>query len=217
MNGQYGVSAARDDLSRDRPLILVDADEVIFRFVAGFEEFLRLRGLGLDLGSYRLHGNVKRQNGGESVGDREVSELLAEFRHDLDSLSLVDGANEALKDLSRSCAIVVLSNVSPLQGGARRRNLDSLGFKFPLVCNSGPKGAAAKALSDCAGRPVFFIDDIPQHLLSVADMVPDAVLIQLVGDRRLKKVLPRCQKAHLCTDSWKDAADFMTARLKTVA
>ncbi|HEY0282891.1 MAG TPA: hypothetical protein VGC27_09735, partial [Rhizomicrobium sp.] len=46
-------------LPRDRPLLIVDADEVILRFTDGFDRFLRLRGYYLDLTSYRLYGNVK--------------------------------------------------------------------------------------------------------------------------------------------------------------
>jgi len=112
---------------------------------------------------------------------------------------------------------VVLSNISPLQATARRRNLDALGLPFPLVSNSGPKGGAAKSLATRAGRPIFFVDDIPQHLASVADAVPHAFLIHLVGDARLKPILPYSSSAHLRADSWAEAAQFMRDHLETVA
>ena len=196
-----------------RPLIVVDADEVLLRFVDGFDRFLQARSLYLDLGTYRLHGNVKRRQDGVSVLDVEVTALLEEFRHDLDTLEPVEGASEALRHLSTRADVVVLSNINPNQATARRRNLDASGLPFPLVCNSGPKGGAAKALATRAGRPVFFVDDIPAHLTSVAEAVSHAILIHLVGDERLKPILPQCPQAHLRASGWIEAARYMRDHL----
>src|SRR5215472_13653722 len=151
IEGKFDVGAALRRLTPGRPLILVDADEVLLRFVEGFDRFLNARALYLDLGTYRLHGNVKRLDDNVAVLDVEVTALLEEFRRDLDALEPVDGAREALSELSARADIVVLSNISSAQALARRRNLDALGLSFPLVCNSGPKGAAAKQLSARAG------------------------------------------------------------------
>ena len=213
----FAVASAFRRLTAGRPLILVDADEVLLRFVDGFDRFLTARGLYLDLGTYRLHGNVKRRDDGVAVLDVEVTALLEEFRHDLDTLEPVEGACETLSEISARADVVVLSNITPLLGVARRRNLDALGLPFPLVCNSGPKGIAAKALSAQAGRPVFFVDDIPQHLASVGAAVPGALLVHLVGDERLKPILPYCAEAHLRAESWADAARFMRRHLESAA
>jgi hypothetical protein len=209
----FDIGTAVRRLTAGRPLIIVDADEVLLRFVDGFDRFLGERELYLDLGTYRLHGNVKRRDDNVAVLDVEVTALLEEFRRDLDALEAVEGSREALSDLSKQADIVVLSNINSVQAVARRRNLDTLGFPFPLVCNSGPKGSAAQALSAKAGRPVFFVDDIPQHLASVMDAIPDALLIHLVGDARLKPILPHCPQAHLRADGWADAAQFMRRHL----
>ncbi len=210
----FDIGTAVRCLTAGRPLIIVDADEVLLRFVDGFDRFLNERGLYLDLGTYRLHGNVKRRGDDVVVLDVEVTALLEEFRRDLDALEPVDGAREVLLELSARADVVVLSNISPLQARARRRNLDALGLAFPLVCNTGPKGAAAGALGAKAGRPVFFVDDIPQHLVSVQEAIPHVLLIHLVGDLRLKPILPPCPQAHLRADSWEDAARFMRAHLE---
>jgi hypothetical protein len=213
----YDIGTAIRGLTAGRPLIIVDADEVLLRFVDGFDRFLGERGLYLDLGTYRLHGNVKRRDDSVSVLDVEVTALLEEFRTELDALESVAGACEALSKLAHRADIVVLSNISALQAPARRRNLDALGLAFPLVCNSGPKGAAAQALSAKAGRPIFFVDDIPQHLVSVQEAIPDALLIHLVGDARLKPILPHCPQAHLRAESWENAAQFMRSHLESTA
>jgi hypothetical protein len=211
----FDIGTAIRRLTVGRPLIIVDADEVLLRFVNGFDRFLGERGLYLDLGTYRLHGNVKRRDDNTAVLDVEVTALLEEFRRDLDALEPVDGAREALTRLAAQADVVVLSNISPHQARARRRNLDRLGLAFPLVCNSGPKGSAAQALSSKAGRPIFFIDDIPQHLVSVQDAIPGVLLIHLVGDARLKPILPHCPQAHLRANSWGDAAQFMHRQLES--
>lgn len=213
----FEVGDALRRLTPGRPLIMVDADEVLLRFVDGFDRFLRARSFYLDLGSYRLHGNVKRRDDDVALLDVEVTALLEEFRRDLDALEPVEGACEALKGLSARADIVVLSNINPSQAIARRRNLDVLGLPFPLVSNNGPKGGAAKMLAAGAGRPVFFVDDIPQHLASVGEAVPHAFLVHLVGDERLKPILPRCPQAHLRADSWVEAAQFMRDHLGRVA
>lgn len=209
----FDIGTAARRLTKGRALIIVDADEVLLRFVDGFDRFLGARGLYLDLGTYRLHGNVKRRADDMAVLDVEVTALLEEFRRELDTLELVDGAGEALAELSKRADVVVLSNITPPQAAARRRNLDALGLPFPLVCNTGPKGGAAQALSAKAGRAVFFVDDIPQHLVSVQEAVPRALLIHLVGDERLRPILPQCPQAHLRADNWREAASFIRRHL----
>ena len=50
-----------DELSLDsnRPLLLCDADEVLFQFVRGLERHLETQGFHLDLISFSLFGNIK--------------------------------------------------------------------------------------------------------------------------------------------------------------
>ena len=72
----FDLSSALAKIPRGRPLVIVDADEVILRFVDGFDRFLRVRGLYLDLTSYRLHGNVKSLADNAAVLDVEVTALL---------------------------------------------------------------------------------------------------------------------------------------------
>jgi hypothetical protein len=200
-------------VSRDRPLLIVDADEVLLAFVAGFDRFLRERELFLDLVSYRLHGNVKRLEDRSPLIDIEVTALLDEFRSDLDSLEAVDHARDVLASLSADLAVAVLTNITPLQAPARRRNLDILGFAYPLVVNNGPKGRAVKSLASRAGKPVFFVDDIPQHLTSVMETAPDVFRIQLIGDERLKPLLPKAADAQFRAETWHDAERWIREHL----
>jgi hypothetical protein len=209
MSEAFDLASALRGLTPGRPLVIADADEVLLMFVEGFDRFLKQRDLCLDLSTYRLHGNVKMRADNTSVLDVEVTALLEEFRQDLDSLEAVDGARDALSSLSGSADIVVLSNIRLDQAAPRRRNLDAVGLCFPLISNSGPKGEAVGALAARAGRPVFFIADIPQHLASALKTVPDIRLVHMVGDERLKPILPRSDVAHLRAESWIEAAKYM--------
>jgi hypothetical protein len=93
------------------------------------------------------------------------------------------------------------------------RNFAKLNLPYPLMVNSGPKGPAVKALAVRAARPAFFIDDIPQHLASVAETAPDVFRLHLIGDERLKPLLPPSPHAHLRADNWREADAFIRAEL----
>jgi len=209
----FYTNAGGAPVSRFRPLLVADADEVLLGFAAGFSRFLEARGLHLDLVSYRLHGNVRRNDDRTALLDIEVSVLLDEFREDLDWLEPISGAREVLTGLAPRLDVVVLSNVTAAQAPARLRNLERLGLPYPLVINAGLKGEAVKALSRRAGRPVFFVDDIPQHHQSVAQAAPHVHRIHFIGDDRLKPLLPPAEHAHISADNWAEIGAFVGARL----
>jgi hypothetical protein len=125
----------------------------------------------------------------------------------------VDGARESLERLSPLLDIVVLSNVTKAQAPARLRNLARHGFAYPLLTNGGLKGPAVKELAGRSGNPVFFVDDIPQQLASAAEEAPNVFRIHLIGDDRLKPLLPPAPQAHLRAENWRDAETFIRARL----
>jgi hypothetical protein len=200
-------------LDADKPLLIVDADEVILRFADGFDRFLAEHELFLDLTTYRLHGNVKRKDDRTAVLDVEVTALLDEFRTELDWLEAVEDADVILKALSKLMNVVVLSNVNEAQAPARLRNFDKLGLPFALITNGGPKGPAVKMLAARSKGPVFFVDDIPMHHTSVFELAPDVFRIHLIGDERLKPLLPPAKDAHLRAETWRDAEAFIRAKL----
>src|SRR5450755_270641 len=184
----HDLSTALSRLTAGRPLLIVDADEVLLRFVEGFDRFLDRQGLFLDLTAYRLHGNVKRRDDLKPILDVEVTALLDDFRRDLDWLEHVEGARDSLHALSRQLDIVVLTNISPAQADARRRNLEGFGLDLPVVANSGLKGESVKALAARSGRPSFFVDDIPHNLVSAAQHAPDVTRIHLIGRSEERRV-----------------------------
>jgi hypothetical protein len=213
MKPAFHTHSSTVPLDPARPLLIVDADEVILRFAEGFDRFLAERELFLDLTTYRLHGNIKRKDDGSRVLDVECTALLDEFRAELDWLDAVEDADVVLKALSKLMNVVVLSNVNETQAPARLRNFEKLGLPFALITNGGPKGPAVKALAARSKRPVFFIDDVPMHHTSVFEQAPDVFRIHLIGDERLKPLLPPAKDAHLRAETWRDVDAFIRAKL----
>jgi hypothetical protein len=198
-----------------RPLIICDADEVLLQFLRGLEAALPAQGLYLDLSQYNLTGAIKRAEDGTPLAQHEVGAVIKAFHADGGlRLNAVEGAAEALDALSRHAQIVVLTNVVPEQGAARRANLAGLGMNYPVLPNSGLKGAAVRRLAEQCGEPVFFIDDIAHHHADVAAAWPDAHQIHFVADERLFAMAPRSPHARLFTRHWPEARDHVMAALE---
>ncbi len=63
----------------DRPLLVLDVDDVVLEFIRPFPNFLEKRGLQLTLKSFHLTGNVAETATGRLVEQAEVTALLDEF------------------------------------------------------------------------------------------------------------------------------------------
>lgn len=203
-----------------RPLIVTDADGVLLQFTGCFARWLECRGLCLDLTSYRLEGAIRRQDDKSLLLAVECLALVEEFREDLDSLDAVEGACEALAELSEVASIVVLSNVNAVQAKARLRNFAKLGISYPLIANDSgggylaDKGAAVRALSRHVRAKTFFIDDIPSNLADVAKSAPDVTLVHVVESEPLRQMLGNGFPAHCHAKDWAEAKAFILGCLK---
>jgi hypothetical protein len=70
-----------EELSHDdRPLLVLDVDDVLLEFVRPFPRFLEERGFHLALDSFRLFGNVtEKAQRPHSWNRHEVTELIDDF------------------------------------------------------------------------------------------------------------------------------------------
>ncbi len=198
------------DLDRSRPLIIADADEVLFEFMAGLDRFLVGEGLYFDWSSFALHGNIRDAATEAPVPKDRVQDLLNLFfqRHTED-LSPVPGAAEALAQLAERAQIVVLSNLPQDRRAARSRALERHGMDYPLIANSGGKGAPVRWMAEIVSGPVFFLDDIPRHHTSVRYAAERVTRIHFIADPRLARLLGPAEHCHHRADNWPEAQSLI--------
>lgn len=190
----------------DRPLLVLDVDDVVLEFIRPFPRFLQERGFGLTFSSFRLTGNIAERTNGRLVEQAEVTALLDEFFHgQADWQSVTDGAPEALAMLGDRAEIVMLTAMPHRHRAARRAHLDALGLDYPLLTTEMAKGPAVAKLRGLKGRPVAFVDDQPPNLISTQESVPDAHLFHLMADNSLREFLPPMPDEIVVVQDWRDA------------
>ncbi len=202
------------ELEPDRPLIISDADEVLFEFMAGFVAFIEERGCYFDWASFALTGNVRDRESERALDQDEVHELLQDFFDDrAERLDPVPGAADALAALAERAQIIVLSNVPRDSFTARRHSLQNNNMDYPLIANSGMKGPAVRVLAEQVRAPVLFIDDIPHNHTSVARAAERVIRLHFVADPRLARLLQPAEDSHHRADTWPAARAFIEERL----
>jgi hypothetical protein len=175
----------------DRPLLVLDVDDVVLEFIRPFPRFLEERGLGLTLNSFQ---------------QTEVTTLLDEFfDKQAEWQSVTDGAAEALARLGEHAEIVLLTAMFHRHRAVRRAHLDALGLTYPLLTTEMAKGPAVAKLRGTKGRPVAFVDDQPLNLISARKSVADAHLFHLMADNSLREFLPPLPDDIVVVQNWQDA------------
>jgi hypothetical protein len=201
-------------LRRGVPLIVTDCDEVLMQFLVGLETYLETQGLWLDLRSYALTGNIKHRGTDEVFAASGMPGLMKGFfETSTHALIAVPGAADALKALSARAQIVVLTNVPFSERETRAKNLAAQGMDYPVIANKGLKGGAVKKLADMVDAPVFFLDDIPHNIASVAKAHDASHRLHFIADKRLARLMGQSPDSHFHTTEWSEAHDFIAARL----
>ncbi|HJM48251.1 MAG TPA: hypothetical protein QGF63_00225 [Alphaproteobacteria bacterium] len=201
-------------LDPGRPLIISDADEVLFEFMAGFVAFIEERDCYFDWASFALTGNVRDRESKRALDQDEVHALLQDFFDArAEQLDPVPDAAEALAALAKRAQVVVLSNVPKDSFAARQRSLRNNNMDYPLIANSGMKGPAVRVLAEQVQAPVLFIDDIPHNHTSVARAAERVIRLHFVADPRLARLLEPAEDSHHRADTWPAARAFIENHL----
>ena len=184
--------------------MIVDVDEVLALFMKGFGEFLARQGYEFRVDRYGLFQNIYRPGAAEPLPESEGKALYrAWFRDHCGELEPAPGAVEALGRLAAAADIVILSNAPAEAETLRRGWLKRHGLEHPLILGEGPKGPLAAGLARQSRGRSAFIDDILQHLDSVAQHAPGTVTFQHVADERLRPLAPTSPR-HRRIDDWKE-------------
>jgi hypothetical protein len=194
-------------LSRDRPLVIVDVDEVLGLFMQGFGAFLAGRGYDFRVDRFALFQNIYRPGASEHLPVDEGKALFdAFFRTGCGEIEPTPGAVEALTRLGRRAEILILSNAPADAERLRADWLKRHGLPHPLILNTGPKGPITAALVGQTPQPAAFIDDLLPNLDSVAEHAPRVATFQHVADERLRPLAPTSDK-HRRIDDWAELGE----------
>ena len=201
------------ELNPDRPLIISDADEVLLQFMRQFEIYLDRNDMWIDLSSFRLQGNIKYKGSDEAVDMTNRNIIDDFFAAETLNFSPVEGAAEALTALSKEAQIIILTNLPLAQKSERQINLSKHGMDYPVIVGSGLKGPAVKSLGEKINAPLFFLDDIPHNINSVAEYVPTSGRIHMIADPRLSKLIGAAEGASARIDQWQEAQAWILDKL----
>jgi hypothetical protein len=203
------------ELSQDtRPLLVLDVDDVVLDFVKPFPTYLQRSGYGLDLGTFRLHGNVKHLESGRVAEREEVARLIDDFFHaQAEWQTVTKGAGEAIAYFAGKAEIVMLTAMPHKWRAIRRAHLDSLGLGHPLLTTEMAKGPALARLRGNSGRAIAFVDDQPANHASARQHVPDAHLFHLMAENALRSLLPPPPAGVIVVDDWNEATPLIARAL----
>lgn len=187
------------------PLLIVDVDEVLALFMAGLERFVGRQGYEMRIDRFALFQNIYRSGEADHI-DLETGKALFEafFREGADDLHPVEGAADALADLSQRADVVILTNAPDIGRESRTGWLARHGFDYPMLLNSGLKGPVIAELAARTTGPVVFVDDLLPNLESSAESAPQVRRFQSVADPRLRPLAPQAPDRHPRHDEWID-------------
>lgn len=190
-------------LSPTAPLLIVDVDEVLALFMAGLERFVARHGYEMRIERFALFQNIYRAGEDQHI-DLQTGKALfdAFFREGADDLHPVEGAADALADLSQRAGVVILTNAPDIGRESRLGWLARHGFDYPMLLNSGLKGPVIAELAARTTGPVVFIDDLLPNLESSAESAPHVLRFQSVADPRLRPLAPQAPERHPRHDEW---------------
>lgn len=198
-----------------RPLLISDCDEVLLHMVRHFGDWLgEAHDIDFTPSSWELGKNMRRRGNGEAPSREEMMGFLGGFfPGEMNRQTLVPHAREALAAISKIADIVILTN---LQDDCRVHRIDQLaafGIAHRVECNQGPKGGPVAALVAEHGNPVtVFIDDLPHHHQSVAEIAPQVHRLHMVAEPALAPGVPPAPAAHARIDDWPTALTWITDR-----
>ena len=202
-------------ISRDRPLVIVDVDEVLGLFMKGFGRFLEARGYDFRIDRFALFQNIYPRGGAEHLELEAGRALFHEFfgAHCAE-IEPAPGAVEALSALARGSEILILSNAPPQAEELRGQWLRRHGLPHPLILSSGPKGPITAGLVAQTGQRTAFVDDLLPNLDSVAAHSPATATFQHVADERLRPLAPAAPERHPRIDDWAELGAAIEAAVR---
>lgn len=190
-------------LSRERPLVIVDVDEVLGLFMQGFGAFLAAQGYEFRIDRFALFQNIYAPGAAQHLEVAKGKQLFDEFfRTGCGEMEPAPGAVDALRRLAGRAEILILSNAPAEAERLRSGWLKRHGLHHPLILNVGPKGPITAGLTAQTLQRAAFVDDLLPNLDSVTEHAPRVATFQHVADERLRPLAPVAHDRHPRIDDW---------------
>ena len=205
-----------------RPLIVSDCDEVLLHMVAPFRDWLaEAHGVTFSMEGADFGQALRHQDTGELVEGPEIWRLLnLFFDTEMHRQLPIAGAVEGIARLLDHADVVILTNLGDHRQETRAKQLRDVGIAARVFTNQGPKGPALQAILDeLKPSHAIFIDDLPQHHGSVAELLPEVTRLHLCGEPLLAPHIACAHKAghaHARIDDWEAALPWLLNRLEKV-
>ena len=197
-----------------RPLLVVDADEVLVEFAAHLKRFAATLGIDMHLARYALEGAFRERATGRVLAfDDAIGLIHRFFAEETHAQSAVPGAAASLARLSAVAQVVVLTNVPRHAREARIENLRALGIDYPLVENGGGKGRPLAWLAARARAAAAFVDDSPEQIASAARHASSVTRVHFAGAAYVADIIPDCAEAQHRVASWGEAEPVLRRAL----
>ena len=208
----HTVALLRDIPLAPGPVFVCDVDEVVLAFLAPYRAFLRSKNMELGTDAFRLHGNIRHDDGTLVPDDVVTADIDHFFADQAVWQTLVEGAREGLATLAAHGNVLLLTHMWHRHLDARRAHLDALDVPHPLVTTEGSKGRAIAHAA--AERPVVFIDDMPRNHEDVIEHAPHAQTVHYMSDDTLRHLLPPLPAATARANTWSEVVEIAIAAVR---
>ena len=201
-----------------RPLVVTDCDEVLLHMVRHFRDWLdETQEIDFPLDSNPF-ASMRRRGEAETMPDDEKWSYLTQFFDtEMHRQTAIDGAADAMAELSREADVVVLTNLTDDFQAMRAAQLRDHGIAARVFTNQGPKGAALRRIvEEYAPSRAAFVDDLAHHHASAAEVLPDTIRLHFCGEPTIAGLVPCAHKsghAHARIDTWQEALPWLLETL----
>jgi hypothetical protein len=198
------------NINDNLPLLISDADEVIFEFMESFEEYLLLNNMYFSYESFKLNGNIYNKTNNTPINSANISTIISDFFHEYAfKMPLIKGAKSALEELSKVMNIIILSNIPKDYASSRIQCLKNNNMNYTFISNEGPKAIRCSELQKLTNKKVFFIDDLPNQISSVSTNCNNIITIHFLQNKKLLKVIPAVNNCDFKANNWQSVLKFI--------
>ena len=192
-------------IDNNLPLLICDADEVIFEFMENFDNYLQLNDMYFSYESFKLNGNIFKKKNNIAINNIYIPSIISKFFEEYAlKMPLIKGAKSALKKLSKVMNIIILSNIPKTYAANRIQCLNNNDMHYQLISNDGPKNIKCLELEKLTNKKVFFVDDLPNQISSVSSNCKNITTIHFLQNKKLLKIVPEVKDCDYKANNWEE-------------